>query len=61
VFCRWAEEDRRTPRERSLPGLEVFGDLGHLDVGIKLVDFIQDVILVVVAKVISGLLLGSAN
>ena len=58
MSCRWAEEDRRTPRERTFPGLEVLGDLGHLDVGVKLVNLIQDVILIVVAKVIRRLLLG---
>ena len=55
------EENQHTPRERTLPGFEILGDLGHFDVGIKLVDFIQNGILVVVAEVISGLLLGNAK
>jgi hypothetical protein len=60
VFCRWVEVDRRTPRERTLPSLEVLGNLRHLDVGVKLVNLVQDGILIVVSKVIGGLLLGSA-
>lgn len=61
MFRKWVKEDRRTPRERTLPSLEVFSDLRHLDVGVKLVNFIEDVILIVVAEVIGGLLLGSAH
>lgn len=57
----WAEEDRRTSGERTLPSLEVLGNLGHLDVRVKLVNLIQDGILVVIAKVVRGLLLGNPH
>jgi hypothetical protein len=60
VFYKWTEEDQHTPRERTFPGFEVLGNLRHFDVGVKLVNFIQNGILVVVAKVISCLLLGGA-
>ena len=50
-----------TPRERANPCLEILGHLGHLNVGVKLVNLIQDSILVIVAKVIRGLLLGCAH
>jgi hypothetical protein len=61
VFCRWTEEDQRTPGERTLPSLEILGDLRHLDIGVKLVNLIQNSILIVVTEVIRGLLLGSAH
>lgn len=61
VFCRQAEEDQRTPRERTLPCLEVLGDLRHFDVGVKFVNLIQDGVFVVVAEVIRGLLLGRVH
>jgi len=61
VFCRRKKGDRRTPRERALPSLEVLGDLRHFDIGVKLVNLIQNGILIVVAEVIRGLLLGSAH
>lgn len=60
MFCRWEEKSRHTPRERTLPGFKVLDDLRHLDVRIKLVNFIQNGIFIVVAKVIGGLLLSSA-
>jgi len=61
VFCRRTKEDRRTSRERTFPSLEVLGDLRHFDVGVKLVNLIQDGILIFVAEVIRGLLLGSVH
>ena len=40
----------RTARERALPSPQVFSDLWHLDVRIELVNFVENVVLVVITK-----------
>lgn len=47
----------RTSGERAFPSLEVLGYLGHLDIGVKLLDLIEDRVLVIVLEVVEGLLL----
>ena len=41
-----------TSVERALPSLEILGDLGHLHIGIELLDLVQDGVFIVISKVI---------
>jgi hypothetical protein len=43
---------KRTTRKRALPRLEVFGYLGHLDVGIEFLDLVHYGVLVVVCVIV---------
>ncbi len=57
-FCDGSEDPTavrgwtRTSGKGALPSLEVLCDLGHLDVGIELLDLVEDMVLVVVAEVV---------